>query len=71
MTITRTFTDGPDSFVVNTNDSYQLDFAGGSDTLRIQTGITTAHMGSGNDFVRVDGGSAAIFGDAGLDRFDL
>jgi Ca2+-binding RTX toxin-like protein len=71
MTIIKTFTDGPDSFVVNTNDSYQLDFAGGDDFLRIQAGITTAHMGLGNDRVRVEGGSATVFGDDGNDRFDL
>jgi Ca2+-binding RTX toxin-like protein len=69
MTITKTFTDGPDSFVVKTADAYDLDFAGGDDILRILTGTTTAHLGLGDDRVRVDGGSVTIFGDAGNDRF--
>lgn len=71
MAIMKTFTDGPDSFVVNTNDTYQLDFAGGDDVLRVEMGTTTAHMGLGNDRVRVDGGLATIFGDEGADRFGL
>jgi len=71
MTITRTFTNGPDSFAVRTSDSYDLSFLGGDDTLVILSGTTTAHMGDGNDFVRVSSGAATLFGDAGADRFDL
>jgi Ca2+-binding RTX toxin-like protein len=69
MTITKTFSDGPDSFVVKTADAYDLDFAGGDDFLRILGGTTTAHMGLGDDRVRVDAGSITIFGDDGNDRF--
>jgi Ca2+-binding RTX toxin-like protein len=70
MPITKTFTEGADSFVAKVNDIFQLDFAGGDDLLRVVAGAVTAHMGSGNDRVRIDGGSATIFGDAGMDRFD-
>jgi Ca2+-binding RTX toxin-like protein len=71
MTITKTFTDGADSYAVNGIDTYQLDFAGGNDVLRVVTGTVTAHMGLGDDFARVDGGAATIFGDDGADRVDL
>jgi Ca2+-binding RTX toxin-like protein len=71
MTISKTFKEVSDSYVVSTNDVYDLDFLGGDDVLRVITGTTTAHMGSGNDRVRVDGGSASLFGDEGADRFDF
>lgn len=71
MTITRTFTDGIDRFAVQTADTYDLNFLGGDDTLIVQAGTTTAHMGSGNDLIRVNSGAASLFGDAGADRFDL
>ena len=71
MIITRTFTGGVDRFLVHTADTYDLRFLDGDDTLIVQSGTTTAHMGGGNDFVRVDAGVASLFGDAGADRFDL
>jgi Ca2+-binding RTX toxin-like protein len=71
MTIIKTFTDGADTYAVNGNNSYQLDFMGGDDALRLLMGTVTARMGLGNDLVRVDGGTATIFGDEGADRFDL
>lgn len=71
MTIIKTFTDGADAFAASTDQVYQLDFLGGDDALRVIRGTTTAHMGAGNDRVRVDGGSATIFGDDGADRIDL
>lgn len=71
MTNVMTFTTGPDHFTVRTDDSYDLSFLGGDDTLVIKAGTTIAHMGDGNDFVRVDAGTATLFGDDGSDRFDL
>jgi len=71
MSITRLFTNGDDRFLVRIADTYDLDFLDGNDTLIVQAGTTTAHMGGGNDFVRVDAGAANLFGDTGADRFDL
>lgn len=69
MTITRTFTDGADSYAVTTNDTYSLSFRGGSDYLLSQAGTTTAYMGDGNDFVRIEGGTVRAYGGLGSDRF--
>src|SRR5690348_2102901 len=71
MTIFKAFTDASDTFIVKTNDAYDLDFLAGQDVLRVMTGTTAAHMGSGDDRVRVDGGSTTLFGDEGADRFDF
>jgi len=71
VTIFRTFSNGADRFLVHTADVYDLSFLDGDDRLIVQGGVTTAHMGGGNDFVRVDFGTATLFGDAGADRFDL
>jgi Ca2+-binding RTX toxin-like protein len=71
MTITKTFTEGADSFLVHIDESYELDFAGGNDRLVIRAGTTIAQLGAGDDYVRVEGGLATLSGDAGADRFDL
>ena len=71
MTIIRTFTDGADAFLVDSDTAYQFDFLGGDDVLRVVRGTVSAHMGSGDDRVRIDGGSATVFGDDGADRIDL
>lgn len=71
MTINLTFTGNADRYAVRTNDDYVLDFLGGDDTLVVQAGSTTARMGAGNDFVRVDAGYALLYGQGGSDRFDV
>lgn len=71
MTINLTFTENADRYAVRTSDDYVLDFLGGDDTLVVQAGSTTARMGAGNDFVRVDAGYALLAGQGGSDRFDI
>lgn len=71
MTITRTFTTGPDRFTVSAVDTYQLTFGGGDDRLSVNAGTTTAWMGTGNDYVRLNGGLGTVYGQNGADRFDL
>lgn len=71
MTITQSFTSGDDRYVVSQNGSFVLDFLQGADSLYIHAGETIARMGAGNDYVRFLGGSAAIYGQDGADRFDL
>ena len=77
---TLTFTEGSDSYTINTLDTVDFDlaFLGGDDTLTIiesQNNQTIlAHMGNGNDRANVGFTSLSqvqIFGDAGNDRLDV
>ena len=69
--ISMTFTAGDDFYVATLNDTYILDFLAGHDRLVIKAGSVTATMGDGNDFVRVDSGTAVLYGQNGADRFDV
>jgi Ca2+-binding RTX toxin-like protein len=71
MTITKTFTDGDDSFSVADGNAYLLRFFAGDDELIIHNGTTTAGMGSGNDRVLIDGGTATISGGLGDDLYQI
>lgn len=67
-----TFTTGDDIYTVSAPGAYDLDFLAGDDTLNVNGGTsTTAHMGDGNDKVKLLLGLAAVFGDAGADKFDI
>lgn len=66
-----TFSDGNDMYAASTNDIFDLLFLGGNDKLTIGAAASavTAHMGDGDDAVRIYGGADSIFGDAGNDGF--
>jgi len=73
---TVTFTEGADNYVSSgsavTDSPLILYFLGGNDTLRTIGGWTEAHMGDGDDSVRIEAlSAAAVYGDAGNDRFDI
>ena len=73
---TMTFTQGDDTYLASPSptatDPLVLDFLAGNDHLRTTSGVTEAHMGDGDDYVRIDQNSRAnVFGDAGADRFDI
>jgi len=70
--MTMTFTNGNDTFTVSSPGTYDLDFLAGDDRLNVQGGdLTTAHMGDGNDLIELKLGLATVYGDAGLDKFDI
>ena len=67
-----TFTSGDDIFTVSAAGTYSLDMLGGNDRLNVYGGTNvTAHLGDGNDLAIIKAAIASIFGDAGLDRFDI
>jgi Ca2+-binding RTX toxin-like protein len=71
MQVSKIFTNEVDHFVVGAGDDFALDFRGGNDVLVIEGGTAIAEMGAGDDFVRVEGGSARLYGQDGADRFDV
>ena len=67
-----TFTSGDDIFTISAAGTYSLDMLGGNDRLNVYGGTNvTAHLGDGNDLAIVKAAIVSIFGDAGLDRFDI
>ena len=67
-----TFSDNNDLYTVLANDTFDLSFLGGIDTLTIKAaGTVTAHMGDGNDLVKIYGGIDTLYGDGGNDRFNI
>src|ERR1043166_9401647 len=70
---TQTFTTGNDTFTVPAGPgTYDLDFLAGDDRLNVLGGdSTTATMGDGNDLIELKLGLATVYGDAGLDKFDI
>lgn len=71
-----TFTDQSDSYLssgsTSTDDRLVLQFLGGNDRLRTIAGGTSAYMGDGDDYARIESASSAVvYGEAGSDRFDI
>ena len=67
-----TFTSGADTYTVSAAGTYSLDMLAGDDRLNVYGGTNvTAHMGLGNDLVILKAALNTIYGDAGLDRFDV
>ena len=67
-----TFTSGADTYTVSAAGTYDLDMLAGDDRLNVYGGTNvTAHMGLGDDLVILKAALNTIYGDAGLDRFDV
>ena len=69
--ISELFTNGDDDVLVTLDETYSLSFLGGNDRLVVRAGHVTATMGDGNDVVRIENGSARVYGQNGADTFDI
>ena len=65
------FTEFDDVFAVTGMDTYELDFLGGADLLRVWRGSVTAYLGTGDDVAILRGGSSSIFAGAGNDSIHI
>ena len=65
------FTEFDDEYNVTTEGTYELDFLGGADLLRVWRGTVTAYMGSGDDQVLLRGGTSTIYAGVGNDSLHI